>query len=135
MKPYRVSLAVCLALGLSTVLILVLAAGCGPSAQANGLELTYYYRPGCAVCAKAEPAVAGLEREFPGVHVHRIDATSPEGARTIERLDLEGHGLVIRSPRGFVLWKQPQHDINMDEVRAQLKALLSAQQQQQQARL
>src|SRR4029079_6860864 len=126
MKPYRVSLAVCLTLGLST--ILALAAGCGRSAQASGLEVTYYYRPGCAVCAKAAPAVAELEHEFPdGVRVRTVDAMSPEGVRAIERLDLEGHGMVIRSARGFVLWKQPRHDIDMREVREQLKTLLSTQ--------
>ena len=118
MKPYRVSLAVCLTLGLST--ILALAAGCGRSAQASGLEVTYYYRPGYAV--------RELVFELPdGVRVRTVDATSPEGVRAIERLDLEGHGMVIRSARGFVLWKQPRHDIDMREVREQLKTLLSTQ--------
>jgi len=125
MKPYHVSLAIGLALGLSTILALV--AGCGKSVQASNLDVTYYYRPGCAVCARATPAVRGLEHEFPGqVHVRTVDATSPQGMRDIQRLDLEGHGLVIRSPRGFVLWKQPLHDVNMEEVRQQLRTLLSA---------
>ena len=128
MKPIRVSLAIVLLLGLST--LLTLAAGCtAPKAQASGLDVTYYYRPGCAVCAKAAPEVAALPNEFPGqVRVKTVDATSPEGLRAIQQLELEGHGLVIRSARGFVLWKQPQHDVKMSEVRQQLRTLLSTHQ-------
>ena len=128
MKPNRVSLAIGLALVLSTVLALV--AGCAKQVQANNLEVTYYYRPGCAVCAKATPAILALEREFPGrVRVRTVDATSSEGARDVQRYDLDGHGMVILSPRGFVLWKQPQHNVDMEDVRRQLTALLSAEKQ------
>ena len=129
MKPHRVSLARGLALGLST--ILTLAAGCATpqTAQASHLDVTYYYRPGCAVCARALPQVAGLNREFPGqLQIRTVDATSPEGVKAIQRLDLEGHGIVIRSDRGYVLWKQPLHDVNMDEVRSELRLLLANQQ-------
>lgn len=129
MKPHRVSLALGLALGLS--ILCLFAAGCATpqTAQASRLDVTYYYRPGCAVCAHALPQVAGLDREFPGqLKIRTVDATSPDGVRAIQRLDLEGHGIVIRSDRGYVLWKQPLHDVNMDEVRSELRLLLANQQ-------
>ncbi len=129
MKPNRVSLALGLALGLS--ILCLFAAGCATpqTAQASRLDVTYYYRPGCAVCAHALPQVAGLDREFPGqLKIRTVDATSPDGVRAIQRLDLEGHGIVIRSDRGYVLWKQPLHDVNMDEVRSELRLLLANQQ-------
>src|SRR4051794_10474391 len=110
-----VSLAIGLALILSTALVLT---GCGTPAQARGLHVTYYYHPGCGVCDKARPAVAALEREFPGqVQAAAVDATTPEGSRALRALDLDEHGLVIRSARGAVLWKQPDKDVNFDQVR------------------
>ncbi len=72
-----------------------------------------------------QPAVSGLEKEFPGRVVARnIDATTSESKKEIKELGFENHGLVIRSAKGDVLYKQADHKVKMDEVRKELTALL-----------
>ena len=72
-----------------------------------------------------KPAVSGLEKEFPGkVVAKNLDATTPEAKKAIQALGFRTHGLVIRSPNGDVLFKQPDHEVKMDEVRKELAALL-----------
>lgn len=104
---------------------LPLLAGCGQPAHSDTLQVTYYYHPGCAVCDRAKPAVSALENEFSGkVTARAVDATTPEGSRDLESLGLDKHGLVIRSGRGFVLWKQPGRDVDFQEVRQELHSLV-----------
>jgi len=70
------------------------------------------------------PAVSGLEREFPGkVAGKNVDATTPESKTAVRELGFRTHGLVIRSADGKVLWKQPDHDVNVEEVRAEVARL------------
>jgi hypothetical protein len=69
--------------------------------------------------------VSGLEKEFPGKVVARnLDATTDAARKEIKALGFENHGLVIRSAKGDVLFKQPDHKVNMDDVRKELTALL-----------
>jgi hypothetical protein len=69
--------------------------------------------------------VSGLEKEFKGrVKGQNVDATTPESKKVIKDLGFQTHGLVIRSPEGKVLWKQKDHDVQMDDVRSALKELL-----------
>jgi hypothetical protein len=69
--------------------------------------------------------VSGLEKEFNGrVKGQNVDATTPESKKVIKDLGFETHGLVIRSPEGKVLWKQKDHDVQIDDVRSKLKELL-----------
>lgn len=76
------------------------------------------------VCAKVQPAVSGLEREFPGkVTARNVDASSPEGVAAAKELGFKNHGLVIRDASGKALWKQPDHSVNMDDVRKELTEL------------
>ena len=76
------------------------------------------------ICARVKPAVSGLEQEFPGkVTAHNVDATTPQSRVAIRGLGFKSHGIVIRSPNGKVLWKQPDHQVNMDDVRKALKEL------------
>jgi hypothetical protein len=73
-----------------------------------------------------QPAVSGLSEEFSQQVVGRnVDAKLPESVKDIESLGFQNHGLVIRSADGKVLWKQPDHDVNMDEVREAITKLLS----------
>ena len=66
-----------------------------------------------------------MEKEFKGrVKGQNVDATTPESKKVIKDLGFETHGLVIRSPEGKVLWKQKDHDVQMDDVRSALKELL-----------
>ena len=77
------------------------------------------------ICAKVKPAVSGLEQEFPGkVKARNEDAMTPEGKKVIESLGFTSHGLVVRDAAGEVLFKQADHTVKMDEVRAELKRLL-----------
>ena len=69
--------------------------------------------------------MSGLEKEFNGrVKGQNVDATTPESKKVIKDLGFETHGLVIRSPEGKVLWKQKDHDVQIDDVRSKLKELL-----------
>ena len=72
-----------------------------------------------------QPAVSGLEKEFPGKVVARnVDATIPAAKKEIKELGFENHGLVIRSAKGDVLFKQADHKVRMDDVRKELTTLL-----------
>lgn len=69
--------------------------------------------------------MSGLEKEFPGkVKAENLDATTEENKKIVKSLGFETHGLVIRSSDGQVLWKQPDHEVKMDQVRAELKRRL-----------
>ena len=77
------------------------------------------------VCAKLKPAVSGLEGEFPGqVKANNVDATTPEAKQAIAELGFKSHGLVIRSADGKVLFKQPDHTVNLDEARKAIAGIL-----------
>jgi hypothetical protein len=80
------------------------------------------------VCAKLKPAVSGLEGEFPGqVKANNVDATTPEAKQAIQELGFKSHGLVIRSADGKVLFKQPDHTVNLDDARKAITGILKQQ--------
>ena len=69
--------------------------------------------------------MSGLDGEYPGkVHGENLDATTSENKKIVASLGFENHGLVIRSSDGKVLWKQADHDVNMNDVRKELARLL-----------
>ena len=71
------------------------------------------------------PAVSGLEQEFPGkVKARNIDATTSEALETVKKLGFKSHGLVIRSADGTVLWKEPDHQVKIEDVRKALHDLV-----------
>ncbi len=79
------------------------------------------------VCAKAMPAVSGLEGEFPGqVNAIIADAMTPAGKEAVKALGFKNHGLVIRSPAGEALWQQPDHEVNIEDVREALRGILGS---------
>ena len=70
--------------------------------------------------------MSGLEQDFPGkVKAQNLDATTPENKKICNELGFQTHGLVIRSSDGKTLWKQPDHDVNMEDVRKAIKDLLN----------
>jgi len=72
-----------------------------------------------------QPAVSGLSQEFSQQVVGRnVDAGLPDSVKEVESLGFSNHGLVVRSAEGTVLFKQPDHEVNMDEVRAAIRDLL-----------
>jgi hypothetical protein len=69
--------------------------------------------------------VSGLEQDFPGkVKAQNLDATTPENKKIVKDLGFNSHGLVIRSADGKTLWKQPDHDVAMEDVRKAIADLL-----------
>jgi hypothetical protein len=70
--------------------------------------------------------VSGLENEYKGrVRGQNLDATTAENKKIVQSLGFENHGLVIRSADGKVLWKEPDHQVKMEDVRRELDQLLS----------
>ncbi len=79
------------------------------------------------ICAKAMPAVSGLEKEFPGkIKAGNVDATTEEGQKAAKELGWRNHGLVIRDKQGKALFNQSDHGVNMDDVRKALHDLLKS---------
>jgi hypothetical protein len=69
--------------------------------------------------------VSGLEQDFPGkVKAQNLDATTPENKKIVKDLGFNTHGLVIRSADGKTLWKQPDHDVSMEDVRKSIADIL-----------
>ena len=69
--------------------------------------------------------MSGLEQDFPGkVKAQNLDATTPENKKIVKDLGFNSHGLVIRSSDGKTLWKQPDHDVAMEDVRKAITDLL-----------
>ena len=69
--------------------------------------------------------MSGLEQDFPGkVKAQNLDATTPENKKIVKDLGFNSHGLVIRSSDGKTLWKQPDHDVVMEDVRKAIADLL-----------
>jgi hypothetical protein len=78
------------------------------------------------ICAKVKPAVSGLEAEFPGkVTAKNVDATTAESKKEIASLGFTSHGLVVRSADGDVLLKQPDHSVDLEKVRKEIRELLA----------
>lgn len=79
------------------------------------------------VCARMKPAVSGLKNEFPGkVTPHNIDATEPEARKSIQALGFKSHGVVIRTKDGATLWKEADHSVRIEDVRAALREILES---------
>lgn len=131
MKPEsRVSAPVLLTLIFCAVLPLFLS-GCARSADANQFQVTYYYQAGCGECSQATSSVAALEKDFPGkVRAESLDINSPEVEKMVRMLGFKDHGLVIRSRRGAVLYKDAGHELKLDAVRQQIRDLLAFHEQQ-----
>ncbi len=69
--------------------------------------------------------MSGLENEYKGrVRGQNLDATTPENRKIVQSLGFENHGLAIRSADGKVLWKEPDHEVKIEDVRKELDKLL-----------
>ncbi len=69
--------------------------------------------------------MSGLAEEFPDVAAANVDATTPEGQREIAALGFDTHGLAVRSAAGEVLFSQPDHTVDMDATRREIRRLLA----------
>lgn len=69
--------------------------------------------------------MSGLEREFPGkVTARNVDATEADARADIQSLGFKSHGLVVRSGDGTVLFKQPDHKVEIGGVQQALRQIL-----------
>ncbi len=69
--------------------------------------------------------MSGLDAEYKGkVHSQNLDATTEENKKIVRELGFENHGLVIRTADGKVLWKEPDHEVKMEDVRKELDKLV-----------
>ena len=69
--------------------------------------------------------MSGLEQDYKGkVRGQNLDATTDENKKVVKDLGFENHGLVIRSPEGKVLWKEPDHEVKIEDVRRELDRLV-----------
>ncbi len=72
-----------------------------------------------------QSAVSGLEDEFPRkVQAKNVDCESPEGRAAVKELGFDSHGLAVRDPSGQVLFKQADHAVQVQDVRAAIKRSL-----------
>ncbi|HZN02267.1 MAG TPA: hypothetical protein VFD06_01640 [Candidatus Polarisedimenticolia bacterium] len=70
--------------------------------------------------------MSGLEQEFPGkVKAENVDASTEEAKKAIKDLGFKNHGLVIRSAKGEVLHKQPDHSVDIDAARKAIQEILA----------
>jgi len=66
-----------------------------------------------------------LDQEYRGkVRGQNLDATTEENKKAVKELGFENHGLVIRSADGKVLWKEPDHQVKIEDVRRELDRLV-----------
>ena len=69
--------------------------------------------------------MSGLGEEFGGkVRGRNVDATTPEVRLKVGRLGFNNHGLIIEDSKGKLLWKQPDHEVEMESVRKAVGQLL-----------
>jgi len=67
-----------------------------------------------------------LEQEFEGrVVAANVDATTPETKEVCRQLGFQNHGLVVRDSHDAVLWKQPDHQVVVDDARKAIEGLLA----------
>lgn len=69
--------------------------------------------------------MSGLEKEFPGeVKAENLSARDAESQKVIKAAGFQTHGLIIRDANDEIVWKQADHTVKMDEVRAAIRKLL-----------
>ena len=70
--------------------------------------------------------MSGLEQEFEGkIVAANVDATTAETKEICKQLGFQNHGLVVRDGAGEVLWKQPDHQVVVDDAKLAIEGLLA----------
>ena len=104
----------------AAVFAIALALACGGGDRR--IQVTYYFQAGSEATERQRPVLQKLETDFPQqVVVRFVDASSPDAARDLRRLDFPTHGRVVRRHSGVMLFKQSGDDFDIDEVRAILR--------------
>ena len=70
-------------------------------------------------------AVSGLAEEFCGeIKTENLNAREPESQKVIKDAGFQTHGLIIRNSNDEIVWKQADHTVKIDDVRAAIRKLL-----------
>ena len=67
--------------------------------------------------------MSDLDKSSDRINASNVDATTPESQEIVKQLGFNNHGLVIRSPEGQTLWKQPDHEVVVAEVKTAIEEL------------
>ena len=67
--------------------------------------------------------MSSFPAEFDNVEVNFFDAKQEPAKSEVQELGFKNHGLVIRDAGGTAIWSQPDHDVNVDDVRNKLYEL------------
>ena len=71
--------------------------------------------------------MSGLEKEFPGeVKAENLNAKDDEAKKVIKEAGFKNHGLIIRNKKNEIVWKQADHTVKIDDVRAAIRKLLAS---------
>ena len=78
------------------------------------------------VCTKMQREVLALAQEFPDkVAPQNVDATVEPGKAEVRSFGFKNHGLVIHDASGTQLFKQADHTVKIEDVRAAIQKALS----------
>lgn len=112
---------------LRTAALIVLLAGCTrPSNENEPVVLTYYHLQFCTFCQGVKATVETMPAMYPGrLTVRTVEHLEPEGREAVKKYNFKSHGLVIT--RGDeVLFRQPDHRVEVEQVRLALDRLLGS---------
>jgi len=71
--------------------------------------------------------VSGLDKEFPGdVKAENVNAKDSKSQKVIKEAGFKSHGVIIRNRKNEIAWKQADHTVKIDDVRAAIRELLAA---------
>ena len=70
--------------------------------------------------------MSGLDQQFGDrIVTQNLDATTPDAVAVVAELGFGNHGIVVRSADGEVLFKQPDHEVDMVEVTRRVGELVA----------
>ncbi len=95
-----------------------------PAVNADQVELTYYYLKYCSFCQGVKAAVEAMPAQYSGKLVVRtVEHLEQEGVAAVKTYSFKSHGLIIKRG-GEVVFRQPDHRVELDQVRLALNRLL-----------
>ncbi len=109
------------------IVVLLGLASCAPvvaPVPSGPVELTYYYLKFCSFCQGVRTNVEALPSKYPGqLTVRTVEHLEPEVKAAVAQLGFKSHGLVMRRG-GEVVFRQPDHRVEVEQVRLALERML-----------
>lgn len=113
-RSATLGLAVALALTGATM---ALAAHHERAAAPVAATVTYYYIPGCAVCARTSQRLEAALAPYAGrVAWRRVDCTSDEGVAAVAKFGFRSHGLALVDASGRAQLVESDHRVFPEHV-------------------